>query len=57
MKEKSPVIQCCVCLKVRKSGKWVKVRRPYEAMEHASHTYCPECMKQAFGSVLKKCRA
>ncbi len=56
-KEMSPVIiQCCVCLRVRQGNKWTSVAKPYKVMRHASHTYCPKCMKESFGS-LKKCRA
>jgi hypothetical protein len=55
--ERDPVvIQCCVCLRVRQGNRWTSVAKPYKVMRRASHTYCPRCMKESFGSI-KKCRA
>ncbi len=48
--------QCCVCLKVKQGTKWIKVDKPYQVMQEATHTYCPRCLKMEFGS-LKKLRA
>ncbi|RJP71692.1 MAG: hypothetical protein C4532_07020 [Candidatus Abyssobacteria bacterium SURF_17] len=42
------VIQCCVCLRVRKGDAWLVVDKPYQVMRDASHTYCPRCMKVWF---------
>jgi hypothetical protein len=36
-------VQCCVCKKVRVENEWT--RPACNTPEHASHTYCPTCLK------------
>ena len=46
-------VQCCVCKRVRKDGRWVRESREDLRAESTSHGYCPRCADK----VLQEIRA
>ncbi len=38
-------IQCCVCKRVKENGQWQHATGT--AHSHYSHSYCPECLREA----------
>ena len=55
-------VQCCVCKRVRKEGRWERLKRREALQGEVSHGYCPRCASKvleelrAQGSLLKGLR-
>lgn len=44
-------VQCCVCKKIRTSGKWVIRPRSGVIASETSHGYCPDCAEAASAEI------
>ena len=52
MKNSKDVIQCCECGRIRNGQTWTELRP--SQLAHASHTYCPDCLRKAMQKVVKQ---
>ena len=45
-------VQCCVCQRFRRDGKWSAAPETAAKPHNLSHTYCPDCACQVFPKLL-----
>ena len=52
--KKMIVVQCCVCMKIRRGDVWVKPHPHILSDGYVSHGYCPTCAAEAFAQIHRR---